>query len=77
MPKEKCCMCGLMRLSVISALPSNGRLNNGKDWEPYWLDKDTKLVHFIGKDNIVFHCIIFPVMLKLHGYVVTGQCSGK
>ena len=45
-------------------------LNNGKDWEPYWLDKDTKLVHFIGKDNIVFHCIIFPVMLHLHGYIV-------
>jgi len=35
----------------------------GKDWEPYWKDKDTQLVHFIGKDNIVFHCIIFPVML--------------
>jgi methionyl-tRNA synthetase len=45
-------------------------LNNGKSWEPYWQDKDTKLVHFIGKDNIVFHCIIFPVMLKLHGYIV-------
>lgn len=39
----------------------------GKDWEPYWKDQDTKLVHFIGKDNIVFHCIIFPVMLKAHG----------
>jgi methionyl-tRNA synthetase len=45
-------------------------LNNGKDWEPYWQDKDTKLVHFIGKDNIVFHCIIFPVMLHLHGFIV-------
>ena len=44
--------------------------NTGNDWEPYWLDKDTKLVHFIGKDNIVFHCIIFPVMLKLHGYIL-------
>jgi methionyl-tRNA synthetase len=42
----------------------------GKDWQPYWLDKETKLVHFIGKDNIVFHCIIFPLMLHLHGYVV-------
>lgn len=40
---------------------------NGKDWEPYWKDEDTKLVHFIGKDNIVFHCIVFPVMLKAHG----------
>ncbi|WP_139957292.1 methionine--tRNA ligase [Flavicella sediminum] len=39
----------------------------GKDWEPYWKDKDTKLVHFIGKDNIVFHCIIFPAMLKAQG----------
>ena len=39
----------------------------GKDWEPYWMDKDTKLLHFIGKDNIVFHCIIFPSMLKAHG----------
>jgi len=39
----------------------------GKDWEPYWKDKDTKMVHFIGKDNIVFHCIIFPAMLKSHG----------
>ncbi len=39
----------------------------GKDWEPYWKAKDTKLVHFIGKDNIVFHCIIFPASLKAHG----------
>lgn len=39
----------------------------GKDWEPYWKSKDTKMVHFIGKDNIVFHCIIFPSMLKAHG----------
>jgi len=39
----------------------------GKDWEPYWKDKDTKLLHFIGKDNIVFHCIIFPAMLKAEG----------
>ena len=39
----------------------------GKDWKPYWKSDDTKLVHFIGKDNIVFHCIIFPVMLKAEG----------
>ncbi len=39
----------------------------GKDWKPYWQDNDTKLVHFIGKDNIVFHTIIFPSMLKAHG----------
>ncbi len=37
------------------------------DWEKYWKDSDTKLVHFIGKDNIVFHCIIFPMMLMEHG----------
>lgn len=40
--------------------------STGKDWELYWKAKDTKLVHFIGKDNIVFHCIIFPSMLKAH-----------
>ena len=45
-------------------------INTGNDWKPYWLDKETKLVHFIGKDNIVFHCIIFPVMLHLHDYIV-------
>lgn len=45
-------------------------LDHGRDWTPYWQDKDTKLVHFIGKDNIVFHCIIFPVMLKLHGNIL-------
>lgn len=39
----------------------------GKDWEPYWKDENTKMVHFIGKDNIVFHCIIFPSILKAHG----------
>jgi methionyl-tRNA synthetase len=39
----------------------------GKNWEDYWKKEDTKLVHFIGKDNIVFHCIIFPSMLKAHG----------
>ena len=41
--------------------------NNGIDWEPYWKDKDTELIHFIGKDNIVFHCIIFPIMLHASG----------
>lgn len=45
-------------------------INNNKDWEPYWYSEDTKLVHFIGKDNIVFHCIIFPIMLKLHGNIL-------
>ena len=41
--------------------------DNGKNWEDYWKDEDTKLVHFIGKDNIVFHAIIFPILLHAHG----------
>lgn len=41
--------------------------DNGKDWEKYWKDPETKLLHFIGKDNIVFHCIIFPIILKENG----------
>jgi methionyl-tRNA synthetase len=45
----------------------------GKDWEPYWKDADTKLVHFIGKDNIVFHCIIFPAMLKAEGSFILPE----
>ena len=45
-------------------------LDNNTDWKPYWYSPDTKLVHFIGKDNIVFHAIIFPVMLKLHGNIL-------
>ena len=48
-------------------------LENNKNWEPYWKSEDTKLVHFIGKDNIVFHCIIFPVMLQLGGYILPTQ----
>jgi len=45
----------------------------GKDWEPYWKDKNTKLIHFIGKDNIVFHCIIFPSMLKADGSYILPE----
>ena len=41
--------------------------DNGKDWEQYWKSDDSALVHFIGKDNIVFHCLIFPAILKAHG----------
>ena len=40
---------------------------NGKNWEDYWKSEDSRLIHFIGKDNIVFHCIIFPIILKAHG----------
>jgi methionyl-tRNA synthetase len=56
-------------IGYISATRQWG-LDKGRDWKPYWYDQDTKLVHFIGKDNIVFHCIIFPVMLKLHGNIL-------
>jgi len=42
-------------------------MQTGKDWKPYWQDNSSRLIHFIGKDNIVFHCIIFPSMLKAEG----------
>jgi methionyl-tRNA synthetase len=42
-------------------------IDHGQNWEPYWKDADTSLVHFIGKDNIVFHCLIFPAILRAHG----------
>ncbi len=45
----------------------------GKNWEDYWKDENTKLVHFIGKDNIVFHCIIFPAMLKAEGSYILPE----
>jgi methionyl-tRNA synthetase len=44
-----------------------------KAWEPYWKDENTKLIHFIGKDNIVFHCIIFPAMLKAEGTFILPE----
>ncbi len=51
---------------------------NGKDWKPYWQSNDTKLLHFIGKDNIVFHCIIFPSMLKGHGdFILPDNVPGN
>jgi methionyl-tRNA synthetase len=50
------------------ATPQSSFINPSRDdWKPYWQDKDTKLVHFVGKDNIVFHCIIFPIMLHATG----------
>lgn len=48
-------------------------LDNGKDWEPYWKDEHTALIHFIGKDNIVFHCLIFPAILKATGEYILPQ----
>lgn len=53
-------------IGYISSTKEWAQVNN-KNWEDYWKAEDTKLVHFIGKDNIVFHCIIFPSMLKAHG----------
>lgn len=53
-------------IGYISATKEWAEQNN-TTWEDYWKKDDTKLVHFIGKDNIVFHCIIFPAMLKAHG----------
>lgn len=51
---------------------------NNTDWKPYWQSEDTKLVHFIGKDNIVFHCIFFPAMLKAHGgYILPDNVPGN
>ncbi|MFT6210375.1 MAG: methionyl-tRNA synthetase [Bacteroidia bacterium] len=47
--------------------------DNGKNWETYWKDEETRLVHFIGKDNIVFHCIIFPILLKAHGEYILPE----
>jgi len=48
-------------------------LKNKLDWEPYWKSKDTQLVHFIGKDNIVFHCIIFPIILENTGEYILPE----
>ncbi|MCI5055112.1 MAG: methionine--tRNA ligase subunit beta, partial [Flavobacteriales bacterium] len=53
-------------IGYISATKAWAKENN-KDWKEYWQDDETELVHFIGKDNIVFHCIIFPIILKAHG----------
>jgi len=56
-------------IGYISATREWAREHN-KNWEDYWKSEDTRLLHFIGKDNIVFHCIIFPAMLKAHGEYV-------
>lgn len=59
-------------IGYISATKHWAEQNN-KDWKSYWQDEDTALVHFIGKDNIVFHCIIFPVILQAHGNYILPQ----
>ncbi len=51
---------------AIASKPRDFKLKTS-NWKDYWCNKDSKLIHFIGKDNIVFHCIIFPAMLKAHG----------
>lgn len=52
--------------------------DNNKNWEDYWKKDDTKLVHFIGKDNIVFHAIIFPILLKEHGdYILPDNVAAN
>ncbi len=59
-------------IGYISAAKEWAEANN-KDWRPYWQDEESKLVHFIGKDNIVFHCIIFPAMLKAEGSFILPE----
>lgn len=59
-------------IGYISASKEWAKENN-KQWEPYWKDKGTKMLHFIGKDNIVFHCIIFPAMLKAEGSYILPE----
>lgn len=58
--------------SEQNSLSPSGRAGEGL-WEKYWRDKETKLVHFIGKDNIVFHCIIFPAMLMAEGSFIVPE----
>ncbi len=59
-------------IGYISATREWG-MTHGKPWEQYWKSPDSKLVHFIGKDNIVFHCIIFPIMLKAEGSYILPE----
>jgi methionyl-tRNA synthetase len=59
-------------IGYISATKQWAR-DKGEDWEKWWKADDTRLLHFIGKDNIVFHCIIFPILLKMHGDLVLPQ----
>ena len=57
-------------IGYISSTKEWAKKNN-KDWKPYWKNEETELIHFIGKDNIVFHCIIFPAILKsLENYIL-------
>jgi methionyl-tRNA synthetase len=57
----------------IGYISATKELFGNDDWQKYWKDKETKLVHFIGKDNIVFHCIIFPAMLMAEGSYILPE----
>ena len=59
-------------IGYISATKQWAKDNN-TEWEKWWKADDTRLLHFIGKDNIVFHCIIFPILLKMHGGFILPQ----
>lgn len=60
-------------IGYISATKEWCKENNDANWEKWWKDEETELVHFIGKDNIVFHCIIFPCMLKAEGSYILPE----
>lgn len=60
-------------IGYISATKEWGEANGIDDWEKYWKDESSQLIHFIGKDNIVFHSIIFPAILKAHGEYVLPE----
>ena len=69
-PSRYCFAVPNLWLQRYTSATKDWAQQNNTDWEPYWKDKNTKLIHFIGKDNIVFHCIIFPSMLKAEGSYV-------
>lgn len=65
---------GYISASKFWALKNASRLEEGADaWKKYWQDPETDLIHFIGKDNIVFHCLIFPAILHSHGNYILPQ----
>ena len=70
-------LCNYAKLGVWNPMAEEYYINQIEadtcDWEEYWKKDDTKLVHFIGKDNIVFHCIIFPAMLMAHGEYILAD----
>ncbi len=67
MQKEKCLYVWFDAPIGYISFTKEWAEKNGKNWKDYWQSEDSDLIHFIGKDNIVFHCIIFPAMMKAHG----------